>query len=734
VDKNKKNIKNRKVYKDMQKQFNCVVLATFFVLFSISFASASSMSWNFSTPSDYIYNSSSIIVNAGTAYLNGSIVLNPYAQWHFNETSGTVASDNSGNGRNGNTVNSPTWVVGKINNSINLAGGSSQYINMGNIANFEYTLPFSYEVWFNTGNSQGIIFSKYDSVNGRGPILYMFGGKIEFGLYSSNSPYQYAQIDTTAATFGDSAWHHLVATYNGSGNVAGMKIYIDGLLKTVTTNSDTLAGTILNSVDFVIGKTTAGVSYWTGKLDEALIYENKTLTQAEVTYRYNSGTGTEKVSDYPITNPTIYSKIPFIFANPIQTVSETATKPAGTAIKYHSSFDNGTIWNYWNGSNWIVTDNSYTQANIINDLITNIDTLNSSGLLLFRALLNSNGDNTPSLDNFYASDTLSYPQISNVTASPIGYNNATIIWTTDLSSNSSVIYGLSVDNLNLSNGNPSLVTSHTVSLSSLLANTSYYYNVTSCIGIACNSTGTYNFTTLVTPPAPNLTIGSIVQLISLYKQNTAADIKIACFDSNNNYCTNGVTCSLTIFNPDSSTLISNQQMTYNPTFFSYNLNTSQTNDLGTYTGTVLCSSTNNVNSEIEYQVTPNGQISSVAQSGLSIGILLSIALTMFFFAFLAFKLMDYEKTFSIAIFFFVLSIILSLFGLYLGLVYSRDYLSSTTAEPQSALFIGVLYGLMGLMFIGLLWLILAVIKEFKIRKSERDHGENWDHSTKSYRY
>jgi len=36
VDKNKKNIKNRKVYKDMQKQFNCVVLALALVIFGLS--------------------------------------------------------------------------------------------------------------------------------------------------------------------------------------------------------------------------------------------------------------------------------------------------------------------------------------------------------------------------------------------------------------------------------------------------------------------------------------------------------------------------------------------------------------------------------------------------------------------------------------------------------------------------------------------------------------------------
>ena len=79
-------------------------------------------------------------------------------------------------------------------------------------------------------------------------------------------------------------------------------------------------------------------------------------------------------------------------------------------------------------------------------------------------------------------------------------------------------------------------------------------------------------------------------------------------------------------------LISNQQMTYNPTFFSYSLNTSQTHDLGTYTGTVLCSSTNNINAEIEYQVTPNGDIITLSQTFLVLaGLAVMFGIVVFFF-------------------------------------------------------------------------------------------------------
>jgi len=603
-------------------------------LLSISIVSASSYTWNFSTPSDYVYNTSLINVTGGVAKLIGISSITPYATYHLNEVSGTVVSELVNSSLNGMTINGPSWSAGKLNNSLAFTG-STQYVNFSSsVADFERTKQFSVEFWYKTSNTaQQIIMSKMENTgNYRGWEVYFDGtstNRMYFDL-SNVATTNHIRVYFTNSSIADNNWHHVVFTYNGSSTASGVKSYFDGTSQSISIVYNSLTGSILTSSPFQIssrGGTAAGV---VGSLDEIVIY-NGVLTIDQVASRYNSGAGTEQgLVIYPTINPTIYPIIPFNFLNPIQTTSETATKPLGTEIKYHISFDNGTIWKYWNGASWITTDDSYTQANIMSEINLNINTLNYSGLFKFRALLNSDGVSTPLLSSFFASDTLTYPQISNVAASLIGYNNATITWTTDLSSDSLVIYGLSLSNLNLSNSNAALVTSHTISLSSLFANTTYFYNVTSCVGIACNSTGTYNFTTSIQTYA-NISIGSIVQLVTLYKQDTAADIKIACFDSNDIYCTKGATCSLTIFNPDSSTLINNKQMTYNPTFFSYSLNASQTHELGTYTGTVLCSSTNNIFSAIDYQVTPNGEIITLSQTFLILGSLFVMFIVSCFF-------------------------------------------------------------------------------------------------------
>lgn len=88
------------------------------------------------------------------------------------------------------------------------------------------------------------------------------------------------------------------------------------------------------------------------------------------------------------------------------------------------------------------------------------------------------------------------PSISGVNATNIANYSATINWTTNESSNSSVNYGLNAS-LGSMNSSSNMVINHSVDLLYLKANTTYYYNVTSCDASGnCNRSGTFNFTTL----------------------------------------------------------------------------------------------------------------------------------------------------------------------------------------------------------------------------------------------
>lgn len=92
------------------------------------------------------------------------------------------------------------------------------------------------------------------------------------------------------------------------------------------------------------------------------------------------------------------------------------------------------------------------------------------------------------------SDTTA-PVISSVAASGIKDDRATITWTTDEGSSTSVKYGTTLAMTSTATGSGS-TTSHSVSLSSLDYGTIYYYNVTSCDASSnCATSGPNTFTT-----------------------------------------------------------------------------------------------------------------------------------------------------------------------------------------------------------------------------------------------
>jgi hypothetical protein len=71
------------------------------------------------------------------------------------------------------------------------------------------------------------------------------------------------------------------------------------------------------------------------------------------------------------------------------------------------------------------------------------------------------------------------PVISSISVSAITHDSATVTWTTNEAANSQVEYGPTTSYGSLSNLNTSLVTSHSVNLSGLLANTTYHFRVKS---------------------------------------------------------------------------------------------------------------------------------------------------------------------------------------------------------------------------------------------------------------
>jgi hypothetical protein len=165
-------------------------------------------------------------------------------------------------------------------------------------ANFERTDAFSVETWFyQTANkTTAIAQHMLDADENRtgwlcnvwtlrmaGVVLCAHEGSGNLIHVRTTSLNQYA-INT---------WNHIVFTYNGNSLASGVKIYINGTSRTLTTIVNNLTGSIQNRNSLWLGDSYT-YPYFPGRLDEFVIYPRE-LPSAEVTYRYNSGNGRENL-------------------------------------------------------------------------------------------------------------------------------------------------------------------------------------------------------------------------------------------------------------------------------------------------------------------------------------------------------------------------------------------------------------------------------------------------------
>lgn len=231
---------------------------------------------------------------------------NIVAAWHLNSASGIVAFDASPNNNNGALQNMEDvdWVVGKLNNCLQF-DGVNEWVNCGNIANFERTDSFSLEVWTKISVlGAKVILSRQQSVNPwRGWTLFCIDGKFVMNIAHNGIGGDYLHVQTNN-TFNDNNWHHLVVTYNGSSLGAGIIIYVDGNLVPKTIVTDNLTGSIITSVNCQISGRGGTDLVYNGSIDEAVIYD-KELSLPEVQQRWNGGTGTESYGQAPptLSNP-----------------------------------------------------------------------------------------------------------------------------------------------------------------------------------------------------------------------------------------------------------------------------------------------------------------------------------------------------------------------------------------------------------------------------------------------
>jgi len=371
--------------------------------------------WPFNTPANYTYDYAKIEVSGGLAKLKGIPGGSAYIHCHFNESSGAVAADSSGNGRDGSLIamEDADWIAGKLNNCL-IFDGVNEYVSFSDIASFERTDPFSCDFWINTSDSaKQVIMGRQKTAGGQnGWVVYIENGMIYFSLVKSAGA-NAVEVYTWNTLLADGAWHHVVVTYDGSSLSSGIHIYVDGSEETLWIITDALIGTITIGVNFQVGARNGANDNFNGKIDEVVLYDFE-LSAAQAAERWNGGAGTETLPSggYPSDKPTIN---PISSWEPAGVSSFTAFSQVlggnnAGSVAYQLSADDGATWRYWNGSTWVAaTGANYNDAATVH---ANIDQFSvSNEKIMFRAFLISDGTQKVELDSVEISASLGDPPV-----------------------------------------------------------------------------------------------------------------------------------------------------------------------------------------------------------------------------------------------------------------------------------------------------------------------------------
>jgi hypothetical protein len=270
---------------------------------------------------------------------------NLYSHYTLNATSGSNAFDSSGYNRNGTTINSPIWVSGKLNNSINL-DGAIQYIQFGSgVGNFERNNSFSFETWVNTTktSSQQLFNKKEETGNYRGYQTQLQDNMVYFSLTSISGTNALIVKTNNSINISNGQFHHIIVTYSGTSLSSGVNIYVDNQNMALSTDSNSLTGTILNSINLQLGMKGTSTQAYQGRIDECAIY-NKTINTTEVSFRYYYGNGTELMSGElpPPPTTTTTTTIPTTTTTTIPTTTTTTITLGNVSVQY--CYDNSTLY------------------------------------------------------------------------------------------------------------------------------------------------------------------------------------------------------------------------------------------------------------------------------------------------------------------------------------------------------------------------------------------------------
>jgi hypothetical protein len=211
---------------------------------------------------------------AGTSYSVTVLADSPLAYWRVDEMSGSTAHDSSGHGNDATYIGSLVYGVAGATPDGDTAvtlDGTSGALQAGTVFSFAGQASMSLEVWVMPKASMvqyAPVACNMDQSVKAGYLLWVrapsTGSTSGFERWIASSTTGDKVLTSTAIS--STAWHHLVATYDGTNE----RLYLDGVLQAATASSLQLA----TNGPLYFGRNIYDGAFYGGGLDEVAVYDH----------------------------------------------------------------------------------------------------------------------------------------------------------------------------------------------------------------------------------------------------------------------------------------------------------------------------------------------------------------------------------------------------------------------------------------------------------------------------
>jgi len=240
--------------------------------------------------------------------LGDSIDPNLVGWWKFDETSGTIASDSSGNGYDGTLDGNPQWVSGKLKGALAFDGQGDHVIDNDGENYLNGLSAVSVAMWIKsdlTNTDRGFINGEQSDDNDN--VMTMrydaagafFGGINLLKVAVTSTPGGEQQLESSS-NLQTTEWQHVAMTWVSGGLI---RFYVNGVEDTPSGRiGPNNAGTVSGCTMLVIGAGAKDNNWagegWDGLIDDVRIY-SRALSAAEIMNQM----ATAKWAQVPDTTP-----------------------------------------------------------------------------------------------------------------------------------------------------------------------------------------------------------------------------------------------------------------------------------------------------------------------------------------------------------------------------------------------------------------------------------------------